>query len=71
MLIIGKINPEHFIGIASLTTIDVVITEKQIAHIERHHPCDYHLYAKYLPNILESPDFILKANKADSVVFRI
>lgn len=46
-----------------IITEDVVITEKQIAHIRERHFSDYDRFSGYLPEILTAPDYLLEANK--------
>ncbi|MCL1819351.1 MAG: PBECR2 nuclease fold domain-containing protein [Oscillospiraceae bacterium] len=65
---IGEVNPEHFENIFTITEKDVVITEKQIAHIKERHPQDYERYAGYIPQIIKEPDYIIEANKPNSSV---
>ena len=65
---IGEINPKHFENVFSVLTNDVIITEKQIAHIKERHPLDYERYVEYIPNILSAPDYIVEANKPHSAV---
>ena len=65
---IGEINPEHFNNVSPVLTNDVVITEKQIAHIMKRHPRDYERYAAHISTILKEPDYIVKANKPSSAV---
>ncbi len=47
---------------------DVVITDKQIQHIMGRHPGDYEKYAVWFQMIIESPDYILEANKPNTAV---
>jgi len=68
MRIIGEINPKHFENVFTISTNDVVITEKQIEHIKERHPQVYELYIKYIPEVLKYPDYILQANKPNSAV---
>ena len=65
---VGEINPKHFENVFQILTNDVVITEKQIAHIMARHPQDYMHYAGYIPQILSDPDYIIEANRAYSAV---
>lgn len=46
-----------------ITTDEVVITEERISHIKEHHPHDYEKFYSYIPEIITSPDYIIKANK--------
>ena len=65
---IGEINPKHFENIFLILTNDVIITEKQIEHIKKRHSGDYEMYSTYIPEILKEPDYIIEANKPNSVV---
>ena len=61
MQYIGKINKEKFRLITQdITTTDVIITEKQIEHIRQRHPNDYEQYFKFIKEIIENPDYIIK-----------
>lgn len=46
-----------------LITEEVVLTIERIKHIKEHHPGDYEKYGKYIPNIIEHPDYILIDSK--------
>lgn len=50
----------------NITTDEVVITDERIQHIKDRHPNDYERYEKYLSQIIESPDYILQANKPNT-----
>ena len=64
MHIIEKIDIEIYRCVtADIQTSDVIITQQQIEHIQERHPNDYEWYFKYVNEILESPDYILEANK--------
>ena len=61
---LGKLNKEIYSCVTSdLKSDDVVITKKQVEHISERHPGDFEKYHKYLELIIESPDYILEANK--------
>ena len=67
MQIIGKID----IGIYSVVsdhirTDEVVITDERIQHIRDRHPRDFERYSMYLKDLVEKPQYILKANKPDT-----
>ena len=69
MKIVGKINLSKFETIScDIKTNEVIITDKQIAHIKENHPGDYESYNKYIPQILDKPDYILNANMPFSAV---
>ena len=66
---VGKINVEIFKVITEdIQTDEVIITEVQIEHIKQRHPSDYIKYFQYIREIVESPDYILEANKPNSAV---
>ena len=43
-----------------------MLTDKQIVHIKEHHPNDYELYFKYLKDIVENPDYIIRDAKPNT-----
>ena len=47
----------------ALMTDDVIITEEQILHIEEGHPGDYETLSKYISQVLQEPDYILRGNR--------
>ncbi len=64
---IGKIDREKFKDITiDITTDEVIITSKQIEHIKERHPNDYERYFKYIKEIIEDPDYIIKDNKPNT-----
>ena len=64
MLLIGHIDIEKYRGVSPhIRTDEVIITEERIAHIMARHPNDFERFAQYLRYIVESPDYILEANK--------
>ena len=68
-IIVGSINLEIFKFISNdIITDEVVITDKQLAHIIEKHSKDYEMYSDFIPEILNSPDYILEANKPNSAV---
>lgn len=69
MHIVGKINKEIYKCVSTdIATEEVIITDEQILHIKEHHPNDYEQFAKYFPEIVAKPDYILKANKPNTAV---
>ena len=43
-----------------ITTDEVVITRKQIEHIQLRHPMDYERYLAYIPDMIQNPDYIIE-----------
>lgn len=69
MHIIGKINHQIYKCIVNqLITDEVIITENQIEHIKSHHPNDYERFSSYFQVIVESPDYIIEANKPNTAL---
>ena len=46
-----------------ISTDEVIITEQQILHIEEGHPGTYQRFCSYIPDVLRSPDYILRGNR--------
>ncbi|MDR0445945.1 MAG: hypothetical protein LBH17_02765 [Oscillospiraceae bacterium] len=68
LFFVGRINTKLFKEIMTVLTDEVILTEKQIEHIKERHPRDYERYAAHIPEILSTPDYILEANKPNSLV---
>lgn len=49
-----------------IRTSEVILTEERILHIKERHPNDYQRFSGYLREIIESPDYILEANKPNT-----
>ena len=66
---VGKIDREVYSCVAGdIVTDEVIITDERVQHIKERHPGDYGRYFIYLTEIVETPDYILEANKPDSAV---
>ena len=66
---IGKIDKTIYqCATDEILTDEVIITQKQIEHIRLRHPDDYERYSSYLSEIVRSPDYIIEANKPNSVL---
>lgn len=67
MQYIGKIDKEKYRLITEyITTEEVILTDKQIEHIKQRHPNNYEKYFKYIKNIVEDPDYIIKDDKPNT-----
>ena len=67
MKFIGKINHEIYKCITdNIVTDEVIITDERVQHIKERHPNDYEQYFKFMSDILESPDYVLEANKPNT-----
>lgn len=59
-----KIDIEKYKCITEdITTDEVIITENQVTHIKNRHPNDYERYFQYAKEIIDDPDYILRAGK--------
>lgn len=66
---VGKIDREIYKCITDdISTEEVVITDNQIQHINDRHPNDYERFSQYFGDIVENPDYIIKANKPNTAV---
>lgn len=67
MQTVGRIDIEKYKVVSpDIQTVEVVITEERIEHIKERHPNDFERYASYFSLILDSPDYILEANKPNT-----
>lgn len=67
--IVGKLDRNIYECITEdIVTDDVIITEKQIQHIKDSHPNDYERFSEYFSEILQSPNYIVEANKPNTGV---
>ena len=67
--IVGMINREIFkVVTKDILTEEVIITNERIEHIKNNHPGDYEGFGDYLKEMVESPDYILEANKPHSAM---
>ncbi len=66
---IGKINKDIYKCVAkNILTDDVIITARQIEHIESRRPGVYENFSKYLPEIIKEPDYIIESNQVYTAV---
>ena len=64
---VGKIDIGKYRCVSeNITTDEVIITDERIQHIKERHPEDFERYERYMAGIVESPDYILKANKPNT-----
>lgn len=67
MQYIGKIDIKRFVEISKdISVDDVILTEKQIEHIKERHPNDYELYFRYIKEVVEEPDYIIRDTKPNT-----
>ena len=66
---VGKIDKKIYSCITDdIVTDDVIITDVQIQHIKDRHPNDFERFRIYFSEIIQNPDFIIKANKPYSAL---
>ena len=67
MLHIGKIDIKIYSVITQdISSDDIIITDERIEHIKNRHPKDIELFYRYIREIIESPDYILEANRPNT-----
>lgn len=67
MRFIGKIDIEKYRCVTEdIAADEVIITDRQVEHIKERHPNDYERYFCYAEQIIDDPDYILEANRADT-----
>ena len=66
---IGRIDKSIYKCVTdNIVTDEVIITNNQIRHIKERHPNDYERFSGYFSQIVESPDYIIKANKPNTAL---
>ena len=66
---IGKIDRAIYSCITrDIVTDEVIITDERIQHVKERHPNDFERYRSYLKQIIETPDYIIEANKPNTGV---
>jgi len=66
---IGKIDFDIYRCISdSIVSDDVIITLKQIDHINESHSNAFEKYGHYLSEIVQSPDFIIESQKPNTAL---
>ena len=69
MQYIGKIDFDIYRCISdSIVSDDVIITLKQIDHINESHSNAFEKYGHYLSEIVQSPDFIIESQKPNTAL---
>lgn len=69
MRIIGKIDIDKYCCVAEhITTNEDIITDERIQHIKDRRPDDYERFCSYIPEIIDNPDYIIKAAKPNTAV---
>jgi len=66
---IGKLDKNIYKCVTEdIVTDEVIITDNQIEHIKERHPYDYERFSGYFDEIIKDPDYIIKANRANTAV---
>lgn len=67
MLYIGKIDKKLYRCVTEhIVTDDVIITDERIEHIKNRHPGDFEQYARYIADIISTPDYILESDRPNT-----
>ena len=66
---IGRLDKDIYCCVTdNVMTKDVIITDERIRHIKEHHPGDYETYEQYMIHAVESPDYIVEANRPNTAL---
>ena len=69
MYIMGHIDINIYKCVSDdIVTDEVIITNERIEHIKNNHPNDFEVYCGYLKSIIESPEYIIEANKPNTAL---
>lgn len=69
---IGKIDIKLFSGISkNIITDEVILTNERYLHIIEKHKEDFSLYLNMIPQIIKTPDYILKDYKNENTAMVI
>jgi len=61
MPIVGRIDRNIYrVVTPDITTEEVIITDEQLAHIEKRHPGDYLRFSHFIPQMTANPAYILE-----------
>jgi hypothetical protein len=64
---VGKLDIEKYKVVSKdICTDDVIITDERVRHIKDRHPDDYERFAKYIPQIIADPGYILESDKPNT-----
>ena len=66
---IGKLDKALYSCVTDdIITDEVIITDERIRHIKEHHTGDYEAYKQYMAYAIESPDYIVEANRPSTAL---
>lgn len=66
---IGKINRVIYrVVTENIRSDKVILSDTQKAHIQDHHPDVYEKYKQYMADMVANPDYIIEANRPNSVL---
>lgn len=69
MRIVGKMDIGKYRCITDdIAGSEVIITDERIQHIKDRHPNDFERFCSYIPEIIDNPDYIIKAAKPNTAV---
>lgn len=49
-----------------IQTDEVIITDEHIRHVQERHPDDYERFSRYLVEIIQQPDYIIRDDRPDT-----
>lgn len=54
-----------------IQTSETIVTSERIEHIKERHQIDYELFERYSAECIQNPDYIIKDNKDEGIVFMV
>ena len=62
-----KLNRELYkVVTEDIRTDEVIITDERIKHIQERHPNDYERFSRYLSEIIQNPDYIIRDERPNT-----
>lgn len=71
LITIGMLDPEKYKDIIAVATSEVILTKKQLEHINIRHPGAYEKYKNILNILVADPDYILEDPKHENTAMAI
>ena len=67
MNFVCKLDLELYKAVSDdIQTDEVIITDERIRHVQERHPDDYERFSRYLVEIIQQPDYIIRDDRPDT-----
>ena len=72
VITIGKLDIQKFKAFRPMLTDEVIVTQRQLEHIQERHPKDFARYQSLIADIIRDPDWIMEdaKNPSTCLLFR-